>query len=144
MKPVMQSAVAFTLFAASTAVVAAEPVDSASAVTDALNAAGYTEVRDIEQDDGLWEAEVRGTDGKFHDLHIVPATGEILDAHSDRQVLTAKEIESLLTAEGYTKIGDLDLEDAVWDAEAVDAGGSRVDLVINGFDGKVLSADQDD
>jgi uncharacterized membrane protein YkoI len=144
MKPVMQSAVAITLFAASTTLVAAEPVDSASAVTDALNAAGYAEVRDIEQDDGLWEAEVRGADGDFHDLHIVPATGEILDANSDRRILTAEEIESLLTAEGYTKISDLDLEDAVWDAEAVDAGGSRVDLVINGFDGKVLSSDQDD
>ncbi len=129
--------------ATSTAAFAADPIDSAGAVIDALNAAGYAEVRDVEKDDGLWEAEVRGTDGKFRDLHIVPATGEILDAHSEKPVLTAEEIESRLSAAGYTKIHDLDLDDAVWEAEAEDAGGKRVDLVINGFDGTVLVVEND-
>lgn len=143
MKPVIQPAIVVALLATSTAVIAADQVDSADAVIDALNAAGYAEVRDVERDDGVWEAEVRGTDGKFRDLHVVPATGEILDAHADRRVLTAEEIESLLTGRGYTKINDLELDDAVWEAEAVDPDGSPVDLVINGFDGNVLASEND-
>lgn len=123
---------------------AADAVDSADTVIDTLTRAGYADVRDIEKDDGLWEAEVRGADGKYHDLHVVPATGEILDARADKRVLSADEVRSLLEAEGYTAVHDLDLDDAVWEAEAQSADGARVDLVINGFDGKVLDASPDD
>jgi uncharacterized membrane protein YkoI len=122
----------------------AEPVDSADAVISALNGAGYAEVRDVEQDDGLWEAEVRGADGRFRDLHIVSATGEILDPDGDRTVLTADEVRSRLEAEGFKNVKDLDLDEAVWEAEADAADGSRVDLVINGFDGSVIESENDD
>lgn len=122
----------------------ADPMDSADAVIDALNQAGYAEVRDVERDDGLWEAEVRGTDGRYRDLHIVPATGEILDPEGDTAVLTADEIRARLEAEGYTNVKDLDLDEAVWEAEADAADGTRVDLVINGFDGSVLDSEVDD
>lgn len=139
----MKLLTASTLLLAGTAVVAT-PVESADAVIDILTRAGYAEVRDVEQDDGLWEAEVRGADGRFHDLHVVPASGEILDSRTDKRVLAADEIHALLESEGYTNIHDLDLDDAVWEAEARATDGSSVDLVINGFDGTVLDSSVDD
>lgn len=136
--------IAIPLALAVTSAAAADAVDSADTVIDTLTKAGYADIRDVEKDDGLWEAEVRGADGKFYDLHVVPATGEILDARADKRVLGAEEIQSLLEAEGYTAVHDLDLDDAVWEAEAQSAGGTRVDLVINGFDGTVLDSSVDD
>jgi uncharacterized membrane protein YkoI len=140
----MKRTLAITLAFAGTSVAFADPVDSADGVIDALKAAGYAEVRDVEHDDGLWEAEVRGPDGKFYDLHVVAATGAVLDARGDQPVLSADEIRAKLEAEGYTGVHDLDLDDAVWEAEATAPDGSRVDLLLNGFDGQVLASSVDD
>lgn len=140
----MKQFATLSVMVVSTAVMAAEALDSADAVLDVLSAAGYTETRDVEMDDGLWEVEVRGDDGRFYDLHVVPGTGAILDKHSGTSVLSAEQIRSSLESKGYTKIDDLDLDDAVWEAEAVAADGTRVDLTINGFDGEVLHSEIDD
>jgi uncharacterized membrane protein YkoI len=140
----MKRSLVYPLLLAAPSVVFAAALDSADAVNDRLTAAGYAEVRDVEKDDGLWEAEVRGADGKFYDLHVVPASGEILDSRGDRPVLTADEVRASLEDAGYSNVHDLDLDDAVWEAEAQAADGSRVDLVINGFDGSVLDSSVDD
>jgi len=131
------------LFAGAT-LAAADPVSDAADVTAALNKAGYADVRDVEKDDGLWEAEVRGADGRYHDIHVVAETGEVIDSQSDARILTAEEVIRLLQAEGYTDVRDLDLEDALWDAEVKQADGTEVDLRINGFSGQVVSVENDD
>jgi len=82
--------------------------------------------------------------GRYYDLHVIPETGAILDPKSDRPVLTVAEIRAQLESKGYTDIDDLDLDGAVWEAEAIDASGIEVDLVINGFDGSVLYSEADD
>jgi hypothetical protein len=140
----MKRSLVVPLLFAAPSVVFADALDSADAVIDTLTGAGYAEVRDVEKDDGLWEAEVRGDDGKFYDLHVVPANGEILDSRGDRPVLTADEIRVSLEDEGYSNVHDLYLDDAVWEAEAQAADGCRVDLVINGLDGCVLDASVDE
>lgn len=140
----MKRSLVYPLLLAAPSVVFADALDSADAVIDKLTGAGYAEVRDVEKDDGLWEADVRGADGKFYELHIVPASAEILDARGDRPVLSADEILAALEADGYSNVDDLDLDEAVWEAEAQAADGSRVDLVINGFDGSVLVSSVDD
>ncbi len=140
----MKQFTAFSLLAASTAVIAAGQLDSADVVIEALAGAGHADVRKVELDDNLWEAEVRGADGRYYDLHVIPETGAILDPKSDRPVLTAAEIRAQLESKGYTDIDDLDLDGAVWEAEAIDASGIEVDLVINGFDGSVLYSEADD
>lgn len=129
---------------AGASIAAADPVNDATTVTDALAKAGYADVRDVEKDDGLWEAEVRGEDGRYHDVHIVAQTGEILDSQKGARILTAEEVIALLEAEGYTDVRDLDLEDALWEAEVKQSDGTEVDLRINGFSGQVLSVDKDD
>lgn len=109
-----------------------------------LSAGGYTAVRELELDDGLWEGEVQHEDGRWYDIHVVPGSGDILDPHAGKPVLTAREIVSRLEAAGYTKVRDLDLEDAVWEAEATAPDGKGVELRLNGFDGTVLVTEIDD
>jgi uncharacterized membrane protein YkoI len=129
---------------AGASVAAAGPVGDAAGVKTALTEAGYADVRDVEKDDGLWEAEVRGDDGKYRDVYVIAETGEILDAQSGERILTAEEVIALLEAEGYADVRDLDLEDALWEAEVRRADGTEVDLRINGFSGQVLSVENDD
>lgn len=113
-------------------------------ITRQLNAAGYTEVRDIEFDDGLWEAEVRGRDGRWHDVAVDAANGELMDDRGGRALLPADQLVAGLGAAGYRDIHDLDLDDAVWEADATTASGQRVELRINAHTGKVLSESIDD
>src|SRR5690349_18720421 len=97
-----------------------------------LQAAGYAEVRDIEFDGGLWEAEVRRADGRWGEVAFDEASGEIFDAKDGRAVLDARAIAEALEAAGYTSISDLDRDGALWEAEALDAQGTRVELRVGG------------
>ena len=124
--------------------VAAQAVAGPADVGARLQSAGYSEFRDIEFDGGLWEAEVRGSDGRWHDVAIDAATGDVLDERSGRALLTATQVEAKLTAAGYTAITDLDLDDAIWEAEATDPTGRRVELALNGHTGAVIASDLDD
>lgn len=55
---------------------------SAAEIKDKITAAGYT-VREIETDDGAYEVEVVDKDGVRQELHVHPATGEILKGYDD-------------------------------------------------------------
>lgn len=134
------AAIALSLFAG--AALAQSGFDAGDAL-EALRSAGYAEVRDIEHDDGLWEAEVRGADGRWHDVHVVPGSGEVLD-RTRGTLLTAAQVTAAVEAEGYTGIDDLDLDDAVWDLEALSPDGQQVDVRVNGFTGEILVVEIDD
>jgi hypothetical protein len=121
----------------------ADDLRAAGDVGAALTAAGYAEVREIEFDDGLWEAEVRRADGRWGEVHVDPASGEILDGQATTPMLDAAGVRAALEAAGYSAIGDLDRDGATWDADATDARGQRVELRISGADGHVLHSDVD-
>ena len=106
-----------------------------------LQAAGYTEVRDIEFDSGLWEAEVRRADGRWGEVSLDPTSGEVFDAKDGRAMMDARGIAEALEAAGYTEISDLDRDGALWEAEARGADGQRVELRLSGHDGRVLNSD---
>lgn len=115
----------------------------AADVSAALVAAGYAEIREIEFDDGLWEAEVRRADGRWDEVHVNPADGEILDGEAAAPMLDAAGIRTALEAAGYSAIDDLDRDGATWDADATDARGQRVELRVSAADGRVLHSDVD-
>ena len=112
-------------------------------VSQQLNRAGYTEVREVEFDDGLWEAEVRRADGRWGEVHVDPASGEVFDRDGALPLLDAAGISAALSTQGYVDIDDLDRDGAVWSADARDASGQRVDLRIAGTDGRVLHVELD-
>ena len=135
---------ALALASLSTAVSAANagPAD----VADTLRAAGYAEVRELEFDDGLWEAEVRRANGLWGEVAMDPASGEVFDALSARPLIELPQVLAELERAGFRQVHDLDREGALWDAEALDAQGMRVELRISGYDGRVLNVrhDKDD
>lgn len=48
-----------------------------------LAAAGYTKVRDVKFDDGLWKAEADDAAGKRVELRLDPATGDVVGKARD-------------------------------------------------------------
>jgi len=138
-KQVLLIAAPFTLLAG---IAGAQAAASHDDVVAKLQAAGYAEVRDVESDGGLWEAEVRRADGRWGEIAFDAASGEVFDAHAPgRTLMDARAAAEALEAAGYTEISDLDRDGALWEAEARDPQGTRVELRLSGFDGRVLSSD---
>lgn len=123
--------------------VPAADMRDASEVLKTLSAAGYLEVRDVEYDDGLWEAEVLRADGRWGEVHVDPLSGEVLDERASVPLMDAAAIIAALAATGFTAIQDLDRDGAIWDVEATDAQGQRVELRVSGRDARVLNSDVD-
>ena len=128
----------------------AAPFLSATQVRERLVAAGYTQIEDLEFDDGVWEAEARNAAGQRVDLVIHPVTGVILLETPDGSgsapvgVLTAAQIRAALEAAGYTQIRDLEYDnDGYWEADARNAQGQRVELRIDPRTGAVLREERD-
>lgn len=119
----------------------AQQVGGVADVEAKLRAAGYSDIKDIEFDSGLWEADVRRADGRWADIAVDPATGEVFDAQDGRTVLDVRGVTDALSAAGYSEISDLDRDGALWEAEARDAQGQRVELRISGIDGRILHTD---
>ncbi len=55
---------------------------SEAEIKEKLISAGYT-VREIESDDGAYEVDVVDKDGVRMELHVHPATGELLRGYDD-------------------------------------------------------------
>jgi len=137
-------ALAFSLAAVlGTGGLALAQVQDAAGVRAALQQAGYAEIRDIGQDDGLWEAKVRGADGRWHEVHVDPASGQVLDPRGGAPLMTADQVRAAVEEQGYTQVRDLDLDDAVWEVDANDGDGREVELKVSAIDGRVLVVDHD-
>lgn len=122
---------------------AAEPVGPQQVIT-LLQQAGYGEVRDLEYDDGLWEAEIRRPYGLWDEVSVDPATGEIFDLRGNRKVLSMRDLLAKLEGQGYRAFTDIDRDAGVWEVEATDPQGRRVDLKVSGYDGRILNSKFDD
>lgn len=116
---------------------------SAADVQAKLRAAGYTQVHELERDDGVWEADVTRADGSVDDVIIDPATGEIFDPRDGRALLDAGQILALAGKAGLTRIESVERDGATWTLEARNARNQRVDVRMSGHDGRVLSSRRD-
>lgn len=132
---------------AATLLVAALPAMAQDALTAAevrakLEAQGYTNVNDVEFEEGVWSADARSADGNRVDLSIDPKTGEV---YPDEQVATLgkADVEAKLTSAGYGNVHDIEFDDGVWKAEAEDAQGKDVELRLDPNTGKVIGKARD-
>ncbi len=136
------------LAAALTATLTAAPAFaaplSAADVQARLSKAGYTQVHELERDDGVWEADVTRADGSVVDVIVDPANGEIFDPRSDRAVLDAGQILALAGKAGLSRIHSLERDGATWTLEARDARNQRVDVRMSGYDGRVITRQRED
>jgi hypothetical protein len=79
------SHVELTLDAATGKVIADEGIATISreAVTASLTAAGYTNLHDIDFEDGVWKVEGRDANGADVELKVDPNTGKVLGSEMD-------------------------------------------------------------
>jgi len=132
---------------AATVLVAGAPAIAQDAMTAAqvrakLQAQGYTNINDVEFEDGMWTADARSADGNRVDVSIDPKTGNV---YPDEQVanLGKEDVKARLTAAGYSNVHDIELDDGVWKAEARDAQGAKVELRLDPGTGKVIGKARD-
>lgn len=118
---------------------------SSSEILQRVEQAGFTDVRDLEFDDGLWEVKALASDGRRVELLVDPTSGEIIDPRST-PALSATDIQSRLAAQGYTNIRDIEYDDGRWEVEATNPRGESVDLKLDPRDGRILreKVDHDD
>ncbi|UNS99031.1 PepSY domain-containing protein [Streptomyces tubbatahanensis] len=111
----------------------------------------------------VWEADVLGKDGKWHEVKIDAAKGDVVtnrvDTHKDddRSVARAAKLDAAEVgkkAADATKgatVTSVSLEDDAddgaakghWEAETVDKQGTEHELVLDGASGKVLDHESD-
>jgi uncharacterized membrane protein YkoI len=124
----------------------------AAQVASRLRELGYARVGELEFDDGFWEAEVRRQrHSEKIELVLHPVTLQVLHTTEGGAgspgaggTLSAAEITQVLTQAGYSRIHDLEFDDGVWEADAVNAAGQRVDLRVDPGTGAVLREKLDD
>ncbi len=138
-------ALAVAFLAAGVPVLAQEAVPetmTSAEVRAKLEAQGYTNINDVEFEDGIWTADARSADGNRVDLSIDPRTGNI---YPDEQVanLGESDVKARLSAAGYANVHDVEFEDGVWKAEAEDAQGKDVELRLDPTTGEVIGKARD-
>ena len=120
----------------------------AAQVADKLRGLGYSVIRDLELDDGLWEAKVRqNRTSESVEVVLHPVTLAVLSqvgASGGANVLPAANVVQLLQAAGYSRVRDLEFDDGRWEADAYNAAGQRVELTINAATGAVEHEKLDD
>jgi hypothetical protein len=119
----------------------APALDEATIRTDIANA-GYKEVKRLKFDDGVWEAKARGGNDKWTRIKIGPTTGKVYEADAPSR-LNQDEVKAKLTAQGYQNIHDVKFDEGLWEADARNAQGRKVDLLVDPNDGSVVSEQHD-
>lgn len=108
-----------------------------------LRKAGYTQIHEIEREDGLWEADVSRADGRFSEVFVDPRTGEIFDEHSGRALLSTDQVLARAQAHGLRDIHSLERDGATWTLEARNARNQKVEVRLSGHDGRILHSERD-
>jgi hypothetical protein len=104
-----------------------------------LTQQGYTDVHDLEFQDGIWTARARSGDGERVKLRVDPITGR---AYPNKQVsmISEDDIRSSLSVQGYTNVHDMDFHHGIWTVRARNSAGVRVSLQIDGQSGRIIGA----
>ena len=103
---------------------------------------GYTNINDVKFSEGVWTADATSPDGSLVEIKLDAETGKIIP---DEGIATiSKEaVIAKLTAQGYTKLHDVEFEGGVWKVEGHDPSGADVELKVDPDTGKVLGTERD-
>ena len=72
-------------------------------VEQTLRKAGYTQIHEIERDDGLWEADVSRADGRFSETDVKTPL-EVLRSFNDKVAATKIDLSKTFTTEFVKKV----------------------------------------
>ena len=107
-----------------------------------LTEKGYTRIDDLDFEDGAWETDATSADGNRVDVRVDPASGKVF-AEALVSSLSEDDVKAKLSAEGYSKVHDVDFDDGVWKAEAERADGNDVEIHLDPKDGRILHVEND-
>ena len=115
---------------------------SEARIKTAIANAGFKEVKDLKFKDGVWQSKARGGNKQWVDLRVGPVNGKVYvdDAPSK---LNQDEVSAKLAAAGYQNVHDVDYKHGLWSAEAKNAHGHDVDLLVDPDDGSVVAKSRD-
>jgi hypothetical protein len=114
---------------------------SADQVRAMLMRQGYTQVKELELDDGHWKVKARDAHGDWDKLRLDARTGQqIDDGHTSG--LTSDQILEGLKAKGYSGFDTLKFDDGEWETKAVNAGNRPVVLHIVPGTGQVTREEE--
>lgn len=122
----------------------AAPVQDATQALAAVEQAGYVAPYELEFKHGYWSVEATTPEGLRVDVLINPQTGELLSFDGISTALPRNQVRAALEAAGYHRVRDLEFDDGFWEAEANNAQGREVELVLHPLTGAVLAERFDD
>jgi uncharacterized membrane protein YkoI len=109
-----------------------------------LQSKGFTDIRKIEFEDGVYKVDMVSQFGKETDLRLNPENGEILSTktgstHRNPHLLTVSPLEAAkkVEAAGYHSAYKIELKEGEYEVEALDARNHKTELTVNGKSGKV-------
>lgn len=117
----------------------------ANAARSAFQQSGYADVRELEFEHGLWQAEARDAQGRWIDVTLDARNGEVLwPAPAGALALTDTQAREALGKAGFAQVHALEFDDGVWSAEASATDGLRYELVLHPHSGEVLDRQIED
>ena len=117
----------------------ATPPDARS-IVGLLDAQGFVAIHELERRHGLWTAEGTSLDGRSVYLLVDDAelTVDVV-GEGGQGGLAIAALRELLSTQGYRDLHGFDFDDGLWEVEALNRDGIRVELLVHGFDGRVVS-----
>lgn len=102
-----------------------------SSVLQELQASGYTSIKKIELDDGIYQIDTFDPSGDEITLRVNPKTGVILNKPDELKTITMQQAAANIEKAGYMKIKSIECDDDYYEVDALDKNGDDVDLKVN-------------
>ena len=141
-RPLRTALIAGALVLAGSGTAQAQDALTAPQVRAQLEAQGYTNVKDVKFEDGMWEADATSADGKKVDVKLDPRNGTVYPDKAVSQLGEA-DIRAQLSSAGYSGVSDVKLDDGMWKAKGRTASGEKVEVRLDPATGAVVAQEKD-
>ena len=141
-RPLRTALIAAALTLAGSGIAQAQDALTAPQVRAQLEAQGYTNVKDVKFEDGMWEADATSADGKQVDVKLDPRNGTVYPDKAVSQ-LSEADIRAQLSSAGYTGVSDVKLDDGMWKAKGKTASGEKVEVRLDPATGAVVAQEKE-
>ena len=141
-RPLRTALIAAALTLAGSGIAQAQDALTALQVRAHLESQGYTDIKDVKFEDGMWEADATSADGKKVDVKLDPRNGTVYPDKAVSQLGEA-DIRAQLSSAGYTGVSDVKLDDGMWKAKGRTAGGEKVEVRLDPATGAVVAQEKD-